>query len=143
MELIFCTQCRRNKLLESFYKQRNGSPLHICKECRQARSRRVYLNRAEYYKAQSADNHLKNRERTLKIHSDWRKRNREKCRAQWQVWKAVRSGALVRSKYCEQCGAATQIQAHHFDYRQPLNVEWLCSGCHGERHRTLREAARG
>lgn len=44
--------------------------------------------------------------------------------------RAVRIGLLERRATCEQCGATGRIQAHHYDYSRPLEVEWLCQRCH-------------
>ena len=62
----------------------------------------------------------------------------EKQRARRKVRDALVSGLLVRPTRCERCGAAPEkasdgratIHAHHHDYSQPLNVEWLCPKCH-------------
>lgn len=51
----------------------------------------------------------------------------------------VRSGRLKRPEMCTKCGKCpkprsdgrSKIQAHHPDYSKPLEVEWLCSDCHG------------
>lgn len=40
-----------------------------------------------------------------------------------------------RPGVCTACGAACKPEAHHADYRLPLDVEWLCRACHGVRHR--------
>lgn len=46
---------------------------------------------------------------------------------------ALRKGNLVK-KPCEHCGSVSKIQAHHTDYSQPLNVQWLCFPCHRALH---------
>lgn len=46
---------------------------------------------------------------------------------------AIRSGQLVKQP-CQVCGDP-KSQAHHDDYSKPLEVQWLCSKHHGERHR--------
>jgi hypothetical protein len=51
-----------------------------------------------------------------------------KKRAYWKVKQAILSGKLSR-KPCVVCGE-TKSQAHHDDYTKPLDVEWLCAGCH-------------
>lgn len=35
---------------------------------------------------------------------------------------------------CQACGTTTDGQKHHHDYSKPLDVEWLCRGCHGALH---------
>jgi hypothetical protein len=59
--------------------------------------------------------------------------NRQKIRARYRVTVAIRSGKLVREP-CEKCGAL-KSHAHHHDYSKPLEVQWLCSPCHGKEHR--------
>jgi hypothetical protein len=57
--------------------------------------------------------------------------NPEKARAHQLVAAAVRSGRLVRPDVCvDGCGRAGRVQAHHFDYARPLDVDWLCKSCH-------------
>src|SRR5580765_3386225 len=48
------------------------------------------------------------------------------------VFGAIRNGTLVRQP-CSQC-AAVKAEAHHEDYNKPLDVVWLCAGCHRRRH---------
>jgi predicted Zn-ribbon and HTH transcriptional regulator len=50
------------------------------------------------------------------------------------VFRAVKSGILVRPAVCEKCGLSENIQAHHEDYSKPLDIEWLCLRCHKGRH---------
>lgn len=58
-----------------------------------------------------------------------------------QVHKAVRDGILKKPKVCPLCMGARskrvgsrRITAHHQDYSKPLDVIWLCSGCHRYLH---------
>lgn len=51
------------------------------------------------------------------------------------VFRAVRSGRLVRPTACERCGESPKrIEAHHPDYDRPLDVLWLCKPCHTREH---------
>ena len=55
--------------------------------------------------------------------------------ARRQVQSAIRSGRLVRPDKCDYCGeGGRKIHAHHEDYKKPMDVEWLCTRCHGTRH---------
>ena len=54
------------------------------------------------------------------------------------VRRALRSGELVRES-CRFCGAVHNIDAHHEDYSNPLEVWWLCRSCHKRRHAELNE----
>ncbi len=53
-------------------------------------------------------------------------RERENSRAYANVYQ--RRGLLKREK-CERCGAK-DVEKHHDDYSKPLEVRWLCRGCH-------------
>jgi hypothetical protein len=59
----------------------------------------------------------------------------QKRRARQQVKTAITAGRLVRQP-CMSCGAV-KVQAHHHDYTKPLEVEWLCTTCHGKKHQIL------
>ena len=52
---------------------------------------------------------------------------------------AVSRGKLIKQNYCTECFALYDnprlIHGHHNDYSKLLEVIWLCSICHGKRHR--------
>lgn len=54
------------------------------------------------------------------------------------VEQALLSGRLERQP-CEACGKG-RTDAHHDDYRLPLNVRWLCRNHHLEHHRAHGQA---
>lgn len=49
---------------------------------------------------------------------------------------AIRGGKLIKQP-CERCGVSDNIHAHHEDYSLPLQVMWLCTKHHAERHMEL------
>lgn len=57
----------------------------------------------------------------------WRSKNPEKSRAHREVYFAIRRGALKKEPCF--CGDL-DVQAHHYDYSKPLDVEWLCKKHH-------------
>ena len=54
------------------------------------------------------------------------------------IARGVKSGKIIKPEFCEDCGKADEIQAHHSDYSQPLMVNWICKSCHNKTHADLR-----
>ncbi len=43
----------------------------------------------------------------------------------------IKSGKLIKSSKCENCGESPKkIEGHHTNYSKPLEVVWLCKKCH-------------
>jgi hypothetical protein len=103
--------------------------------------RRYYYADVEKSRAAARASYARNREIRIKQAVAWQRANprqdrktpKDRCRTLFN--RAVVSGRLVRPSKCSGCGAAGRIHGHHHDYRKPYDVEWLCSGCHGKRHR--------
>lgn len=54
---------------------------------------------------------------------------------------AIQKGLVTKPECCERCGLKTfskQLHGHHRNYAKPLEVDWLCYGCHSEVHRMMR-----
>lgn len=62
----------------------------------------------------------------------------ERNRARGLANAAQLAGRLVHQP-CEACGDQPALK-HHDDYRQPLQVRWLCVACHASWHRAHRRA---
>lgn len=83
----------------------------------------------------------------------WRAKLREKKRLQrlrhpekkaaWNaVYRAIKSGQLVRPDRCEHCNVECVPDASHDDYTQRLTVEWLCRSCHAAKDAATARAIR-
>ena len=60
-------------------------------------------------------------------------KNRElKKDAERKVHRAIKQGKIARCS-CEVCGRPHAL-AHHEDYARPLDIIWLCTKHHSERH---------
>jgi hypothetical protein len=68
-----------------------------------------------------------------------RARREERIAAYREFCWALKYGLLSRPHVCQECGhrpaRSGAIHAHHRDYAKPLDVEWLCRGCHARRQR--------
>lgn len=72
---------------------------------------------------------------TFEIDPDDLYNYRVKRQARMLVFEAVRDGDLVRPDICEVCDCTHEnMQAHHTDYGTPLEVIWVCPGCHARIH---------
>lgn len=61
--------------------------------------------------------------------------HREAHNARNAVGRAVRAGEIAKPAKCERCSKKTaDLEAHHWDYREALDVRWLCPPCHAIVH---------
>lgn len=149
--MLACKTCGENRPPEMFY----ASNKSRCKECVRAkvrvyrtanierireydRNRRNQDTRAancrENYRRQSAT--PEGRKLLRGYGKKWWRQNQEKKRANVRVKRAIQAGSL-KVRPCERCGFGIGVQAHHEDYSKPLDVNWLCTRCHGKRHREI------
>jgi hypothetical protein len=139
-----CSRCGVVKALADFYKHsgmKDGLQ-HRCKVCHVECNRKSRLSNPETKREQMRRwlEHHGARERARK--AAWTKLNREKHQAHQAVYRAVQSGELDKPTVCSFCGTDKfRIEAHHDDYSFPLDVVWLCSACHGQRHIELKGVA--
>jgi hypothetical protein len=139
-----CFKCGETKPLHDFYKhpQMGDGHLNKCKVCT-----RCDVTEHTRKKWGDADWRMKERERGREKY--WRlyrgkKRapgNKRKpgdpvkIRARAILYQALKAGSVLRPEHCEDCNETAKVHAHHEDYSKPLDVDWLCTICHGKRHR--------
>lgn len=152
--LYQCKSCERNLEANAFY----ASNLGTCKECVKSKVRANRAAKADYYRAYDRKRYRENPERQENArrcaNSEAGKRARaasmarsrmeepQKWKARNAVSNAIRDGKLER-RPCYFCGSEKNVQAHHEDYDHPLDVVWLCAGCHGKLHALKGDFRRG
>lgn len=112
-----CTACGVTKEEWEFYVHTNGCLYSECKKCHVVRTNKL---------------HRRNPESSVRSAHKWRLANRKKSRTHRAVYKALRSGRLVK-KVCEVCGVK-ETDAHHEDYARRFDVRWLCRQHHSDVH---------
>lgn len=132
-----CRDCGEKKVLAEFPSHPNMSDGHLnsCKACRSQYMRLRRINESEAFA--EIDRARKDDPRRIKQRREWKARYKEKypekMRAHAAVGRAVKRGSLIVQP-CEVCGTECDVQAHHEDYEQPLDVRWLCRTHHKEEH---------
>jgi hypothetical protein len=131
-----CFKCHIIKPLEDFYKhpKMTNGRLGKCKECNKIDVQKNYKKRKKQYAIYYAA-----REKTEKRKA-WRTNQQRKQRKKSPIKsycrqvtsRAVKSGKLIKT-CCVVCGMA-KVEAHHYDYYDPMNVKWLCRKHHREIH---------
>ena len=85
----------------------------------------------------------RNKEKKGIYNKDWKKRNSEKVK---EMDKRIREKYPNRIKarreankiiisinqLCEKCNENLAVERHHEDYNKPLEIKFLCKGCHSE-----------
>jgi hypothetical protein len=64
----------------------------------------------------------------------YKRRYKNRIRANRSLYKAVRCGKIVRPSKCQGCGKRCKPHGHHTDYAKRLEVLWLCRQCHEKAH---------
>jgi len=67
----------------------------------------------------------------------WQLSNKDKKQVHRIVQQAIKSGQLIKQP-CEVC-SSIRSEAHHEDYNEPLEVNWLCRKHHQVRHKEINE----
>lgn len=143
-----CSACGEQKSLSDFYKDSRASDGRYarCKPCHLLMTRAWEQANPEKVRGRRERRREKARQQNRAYESRypgrkadrrrrWRAANPEKHHAHQAVARAVRTGRIERASACQVCGAVDAVlHAHHADYSKPLEVEWLCPLCHGERH---------
>lgn len=125
-----CQQCKKitsNVIINSTRYLKDGTKRHsyMCNPCNAKRIK-------EYYH--------KNKERVREIIYKSTSKHYAKQKARLTLNYHVNAGNITKPLNCERCATnKTRIEGHHDDYSKPLEVMWLCTRCHGDRHRELRE----
>lgn len=93
--------------------------------------------RVEFYRLLRKSGNAALRERDRRSAKAQKLKFPEKVKARDLVNKAVKSGKLLRSKSCSNCGKiGERIEGHHHKgYENALSVLWLCVNCHKALHR--------
>lgn len=131
-----CFKCGIEKDNSEFYThpQTGDGLLGKCKDCTK---KDVKQNRKESEHSREYDRDRAKRPDRKKYMSDAQKRRRakypEKNRAYLKVYRAIKKGIIKR----ENCFCGQKAEAHHDDYKKPLDVIWLCKKHHEERHQQL------
>ena len=124
-----CFKCGQVKPISEFYvhSQMADGHLNKCKEC----TRRDVRMREEQNPEAVLQSRMKSCEKKPSHKNAYR-----------AVDAALKCGVLVKPERCSICGcdgSVRRIEAHHYDYRKPLSVVWLCSMCHDKADQLRRE----
>ncbi len=137
-----CRSCSTAKGLDQFYKHpfsKDGRDSK-CSECVKKQVKANRKKRAEYYKAY--DRMRAKQPHRVVARAKWQKDNprprpepnAKKRKARGMLDKAVRDGKIIKSPECQVCQTPSDTHGHHEDYDAPLDVLWVCTGCHALIH---------
>lgn len=109
-----------------------------------AKLRQRHLDNLEESRAQARERQKrymateKGKLKHIEATKEYEKNNAEKIKAQRKIRRAILSGKLLRSKFCEICFKECKTHGHHEDYAKPLEVIWMCPKCHLYHHQKYR-----
>jgi hypothetical protein len=134
-----CGKCKRNDIETDFFPYDK----YHCKNCLREIWRLYNYKRSLYHKLYwekwykdpiNKNNHsVKGRIYAKR----WGLNNKNKCKIQLKLRRLIKNGIIKKSNQCEICNSFKTIEAHHFNYNNPLNFIWVCRSCHKNIHLAL------
>ena len=153
-------RCRKCGARGPFYKNKSNTDGHdsMCISCRRAVVRKwstsehgmevIDLYRSSGRRDRTLDRYRRGpagRKRQADTMAKHRMKHPDRAKARGIIMTAVRNGKIYKPTRCsvnnDRC--AGQIEGHHEDYSDPLDVVWLCRFHHLEIHRIKRDADYG
>lgn len=133
-----CSLCKITKPNACFGKDRaNLDGMYSqCKECRIQKSARDYVRRKEIILRKGKEYRATDAGKIARRKEAERYKKTPQYKVHYALTNAVRDGKIVKPSHCSKCGAGGRIHGHHYDYRKPLEVVWVCTDCHIHIHKT-------
>jgi hypothetical protein len=120
----YCSHCKTTEGRFVKVARKGTRQYHLCRACNTRR-------RKEYYDTNG-------KEKIATINTTFQKRNPEKLAAWQAVARALRNKVITKPDKCSVCNAEKAnrlLHAHHEDYTKPLDILWVCAGCHRDEHK--------
>ena len=118
---LYCSKCKKDNIpliKQSLRKTKVSiTQYYYCRDCNSEKMRKYYAKNADKVKECIYKSIIKHRAKQASRHA-----------LKYQI----RIGKIKRPNTCSLCGKEGNIQGHHTDYKKPLEVVWLCSGCHAD-----------
>ena len=92
-------------------------------------SRRYYEEHREEISARMRKYRQKNKEEISKKKREYYKAHQKECNA-----RKIAGRKVKLKEQCQICGSVENLERHHPDYDQTLNVQTLCGRCHQRLH---------
>ena len=134
-----CFKCLVEKPLSDFYVHSRMADGHLnkCKSCtkKDVRDNRFGPNRDKVLNLDRSRAKLDHRKQLKKINSE---KNRiqfpDRSSARQKLLRAVKNGKVFKWPVCAVPECNLPPEAHHPDYKSPLDVVWLCPAHHRQSH---------
>lgn len=144
-----CRECLTTNI-NNFSLGGSLKPRPVCRDCDNNRRSRLYYLNHDYeleYRRKYARLHPRTKEQQQNRYETHKKMEAERrairdkttqAKARRIVNQAIRRKKINKPSSCSSCHsivASKLLHGHHDDYATPLQVIWICSKCHGLKHR--------
>jgi hypothetical protein len=162
-----CSKCKVEKDINEYYRN-NTKPSgyqDTCKDCKRAYAKayiarpeiaeKIRLQHKAYYAVPEnklrLNTRAKERQKTVEgaeYRREYQRTYRQspeyhlRDRAYHKLRAAVKSGKIYKPDICSICNTRTEIEGHHEDHTQALEVMWVCEKCHFDIHHPNRLISR-
>jgi hypothetical protein len=138
-----CFKCQKEKPICEFYPHKKMADGHLnkCKDCTKLDEKNRFIEKMKdpewAIKERKRQREKEEKRRVLGLVKSFTRGPIRRYKEPGMVANAVCSGKLVKLP-CQVCGNQ-RAQGHHEDYSKPLDVVWLCTRHHADRHIHLRD----